>query len=319
MTHAGRMPMPSTPLPAALPSLFTVAEATSLDVHRNRLRANDLVSPYWGVRFRQDSPPSYTDQIRLLQRLSPGSIATHWTAAALWGMWLPGTLEPRTSDVHLSRHRNDGGTPRRIGVTGHELKSTAGITEIDGVRLTTPAHTWVDLAGQTRFLDDVVACGDSLLQRADGPGAERSRFDFPLAEPSDVLQAMADRRGRRGIRLAQEAWELVRSGVDSIPETRVRLMTLDHGFPEPTVNPVVRLRDGRLVRPDLAWEKLKICIQYDGDYHRSQEQFRKDIERDRRMQAEGWIVIRVAGSALTKDGRLALMADLAAAFASRGA
>ena len=85
------------------------------------------------------------------------------------------------------------------------------------------------------------------------------------------------------------------------------------------VRRAVRLADGRLVRPDLAWEKLKICIQYDGDHHRGQEQFRKDIDRDRRMQAEGWIVIRVAGSALTKDGRLALMADLAAAFASRGA
>ncbi|MGJ5591557.1 endonuclease domain-containing protein [Micrococcus lylae] len=313
------MPMLSTPFPASLPSLFTVAEATSLDVRRNRLRAGDLVSPYWGVRSRTDSPPSFADQVRLLQRLSPGSIATHWTAAALWGMWLPGTLEPRNDDIHLSRHRDDGGTPRRIGVKGHELKSTAGITEVDGIRLTSPAHTWVDLAGQTRFLDDLVACGDSLRQRADGPGAEKSRFEFPLAEPSDVLQAMTDRRGRRGVRLAREAWESVRSGVDSIPETRVRLMTVDHGFPEPAVNPVIRLADGRLVRPDLAWEKLRICIQYDGDHHRSQEQFRKDIDRDRRMQAEGWIVIRVAGSALTKDGRLALMADLAAAFASRGA
>lgn len=312
------MPMPAAPLPAALPTLFTVAEATALDVRRNRLRADDLASPYWGIRFRRDAPPTYADQVRFLQRLAPGSVATHGTAAVLWGMWLPGSLEPRDDEVHLSRHRSNGGTPRRVGIKGHELKSTAGIIEVDGIRLTSPAHTWVDLGGQTRLLDDLVACGDSLRQLPDGPGAEKSRFAFPLAEPADVVEALADRRGRRGVRLARQAWELVRSGVDSIPETRIRLMAAEHGFPEPAVNPRIRLKDGRIVRPDLAWEKLKICIQYDGDYHRSPEQFRKDIERDRRMQAEGWTVIRAAGSALTRGGGLALMADLAAAFASRG-
>ena len=37
-----------------------------------------------------------------------------------------------------------------------------------------------------------------------------------------------------------------------------------------------------------------------------------DIERDRRMQAEGWIVLRVTASVFTQRGLDALLRDLAA-------
>ena len=54
-------------------------------------------------------------------------------------------------------------------------------------------------------------------------------------------------------------------------------------------------------------------MQYEGDHHRTDpQQWRRDIERDRRMQAEGWIVLRVTASVFTRRGLTALLRDLAA-------
>ena len=84
-------------------------------------------------------------------------------------------------------------------------------------------------------------------------------------------------------------------------------------MPEPEGNPLLLLSDGSTVRPDLVWREARVCVQYEGDHHRTDpRQWRRDIERDRRMQAEGWIVLRVTASVFTRRGLDALLRDLAA-------
>jgi very-short-patch-repair endonuclease len=53
--------------------------------------------------------------------------------------------------------------------------------------------------------------------------------------------------------------------------------------------------DGVLLgRIDLAYPELKVAIEYEGDGHRTdREQWRKDIQRQRHLESEGWIVIRL--------------------------
>ena len=120
-------------------------------------------------------------------------------------------------------------------------------------------------------------------------------------------------RGRRGTRTLRAALPLLRDGADSRAETLLRLALADAGVPEPEVNPLLMLSDGSTVRPDLVWREARVCVQYEGDHHRTDpQQWRRDIERDRRMQAEGWIVLRVAASVFTQRGLDALLRDLAA-------
>ncbi|MDI3329659.1 MAG: hypothetical protein QJR09_02845 [Micrococcus sp.] len=220
--------------------------------------------------------------------------------------------------VHLSTVTGRGTPVRRKHVTGHALSDEAPVVEIDGLRVTSAAWTWTDLAAHITALPRLVAAGDSLLQRPDGPTAKRSRLSHPLVTVEELWSVTARRKNVKGIRSARAALELVRARVDSPKETETRLMVLAAGFPEPALNPRVVLADGSTIHPDLAWLRLKICIQYEGGHHwRDQAQFDADIERDRRLRAEGWIVLRVSRS-IFREGREAFLDDLQAAFAQRG-
>ncbi|MDY6056075.1 hypothetical protein [Micrococcus sp.] len=303
--------MPSSPGPLdALPPLFTVAQARDLGVSRGRLRGRHVQAPAHGLRVRTGGAVGLPDLVRALQSRAPGTVASHTTAAQLWGIWLPRELEG--GPIHLSRPRQAGGAPRRRGVVGHEMDPRAAVVVHRGIPLTTPAATWAALAAGGLGLDDLVAAGDSLLQRYDGPAGQREPGAHPRCTVEELRALVEEARGRRGARRLREALDLLRPGADSRPETLVRLAVVQAGFPEPAVNPLVRLSDGSCMPVDLVWERERVCIQYEGDHHRTDpRQWRRDIERDRRMQAEGWIVLRVTASVLGPVGLARLVDDLA--------
>jgi hypothetical protein len=71
--------------------------------------------------------------------------------------------------------------------------------------------------------------------------------------------------------LAERAAGLVRAGVDSPPESRLRMLILLAGLPEPSVNYIIRDQDTGewLRRFELAYEELRIAIEYEGRQHRT--------------------------------------------------
>jgi very-short-patch-repair endonuclease len=65
-------------------------------------------------------------------------------------------------------------------------------------------------------------------------------------------------------------------------------------LPEPDVNyVVVNTETGRDIRLDLALRSYKLVIEYQGDYHRSKDQWRKDMTRRTRLEAQGWRVMEL--------------------------
>ncbi|MFL0535700.1 endonuclease domain-containing protein [Micrococcus luteus] len=296
---------------AALSPVFPVAAGLQAGLTASQLRGPRFDAPHHGLRHTAGGQPSLADVVRALQRTNPGTAATHATAARLWGMWLPRQWE--RGPIHLARTRAEGGAPRRSGVVGHELHTQDPVLVRAGVRITTPAGTWAALAQLGLPLADVVAAGDSLLQRADGPAGRRHPGEHPRCTVRDLEAEVLRVRGRRGTRTLRAALPLLKDGADSRAETLLRLALTDAGVPEPEVNPLLMLSDGSTVRPDLVWREARVCVQYEGDHHRTDpQQWRRDIERDRRMQAEGWIVLRVAASVFTRRGLDALLRDLAA-------
>lgn len=266
-----------------------------------------------GLRLRAGTVPEEFELLTALQELHPRAVFSHETAARLWGMWLPSS--DASGAPHLSRTRSAGGTVRSPHVTGHELSDRAPVLVHRGLRVTAPAWTWTDLAHPLPLLKDLVAAGDSLLQRPDGPSAQRSRGMHPLSRLDELHQVVATRRRFRGRRAALAALPLLAENVDSAAETSTRLMVVEAGFPPPLVNPPIQLADGTWIRPDLAWPDLKICIEYEGDHHRTdRDQFRRDISRDRRMRVHGWIQLRVTGAIFTHGGQQQFLHDLRAAF-----
>jgi very-short-patch-repair endonuclease len=78
-------------------------------------------------------------------------------------------------------------------------------------------------------------------------------------------------------------------------ETRLRMLIVLAGLPEPKVN--VRLRDERglvVVQFDLCYPSIKLVVQYDGRHHADDDdQWDEDIHRREAMDEHGWRVLNV--------------------------
>ena len=153
---------------------------------------------------------------------------------------------------------------------------------VDGIRLTTPARTALDLARRLR-LGVAVAAVDALAQ-----ATELKMADVDL---------LVDRySGRRGMTAARTALALVDGGAQSPKETWLRLLLVRAGFPAVQTQIAVRNEWGWAeAYLDMGWEDIKVAIEYDGDQHRSdRRQYVKDIDRLEMLeQRYGWIVVRV--------------------------
>jgi hypothetical protein len=146
----------------------------------------------------------------------------------------------------------------------------------------------------------------------DSPGLS-AQHDRDLRSSIDQrLQARADRRGVVGARMSMH---LATGRADSPPESMLRLLVVEAGFPIPEAQYRIFTIDGRLLYVlDMAWPEVRIALEYDG-YASHEEREDRDQERDERMAGRGWITVRAAAVDLRDPSRL--IGELRAAFARR--
>lgn len=285
-------------MPPQLPhGSFLVADAEALGLTRRQLSREGIVTPSRGIRLPLDSTGSVADNIRAYSRLDPSCVLTHSTSARICGVCLPAWLE-QDWRIHIARPA-DGCKPRRRNVVGHQLSFKPGeVVSIDGVRLTSPARTWLDLAPMLD-LNDLVAAGDSIVvSHGDDFPVPRK----PLATVADLRHMVGHHPGMRGVKTARLALDLLRVGADSAPESLMRLALVQAGLPEPTLNIVLRNGLGHpVVWPDAAYPEYRIALQYDGVHHSDPDQYRRDIKRQGLTEGLGWREIRVQKSDLEGD------------------
>ncbi len=191
------------------------------------------------------------------------------------------------------------------GVIGHCVP-IRGARVIHGLPVVSPELAWLQLATLVS-VDDLVVAGDYLVRRR-----------LPLSTMS-LLREQVDAASRaRGIVAARLALGDVRSGTDSPPESRTRLVIVRAGLPEPIIGHTVIDDDGYFVgTPDLAYIDKKIAIEYEGEGHRTDKAiYDDDIDRRERFEAAGWKVIRVRAHHLRDPHQLAQRVRLA--LAERG-
>ena len=120
--------------------------------------------------------------------------------------------------------------------------------------------------------------------------------------PEQLVEAC--RRSRhRDSRKALAAAQLVRRDVDSPMETRLRLLLVLAGLPEPEVNLLVRDELGAVVRRyDLCYPLVRVAVEYDGRLHvEVVAQWEDDLERRADMDDDDWRLVVVIGSGIYKD------------------
>jgi hypothetical protein len=300
--HHGSMPRPRRPLPdQLLKAPFSRSEALALGVPAYRLEAPDIESLGRGLyahRHLMDRWPSGHETpghllgpraVAALCRHYPGSVVSHATSAHVFRLPLPRLLlrEPR---IHLTWF--DGAAPaQRRGVISHRSPlQELDRTTVHRIPVTSPARTWVDLAGDSRVDDtELVVLADAIVKR---PWARGPREDG-LDTLRGLSEAIARAGSVKGIRRARAALRLTRVGADSPPETRARLALVGAGLPEPGVQVRADPDDPYSPVADLGYPGLKIAIQYDGKHHRTPQQQAADAYRDEAFQRRGWTVVRL--------------------------
>ncbi|MDQ0709779.1 hypothetical protein QFZ52_002431 [Arthrobacter woluwensis] len=277
------------PLPEGLRARpFTVYESRDMGVSPGRLRAKDLETAGRLIRVPSGVLPDLRERSRVLAKATPTAWVSHQTAALLSGLGLPSWLADETQ-VHLSKPH---GLPRvrRDGVVGHRVRVFPGeVEEFDGIPMSTPLRTWLDLA-HTLPLPYLIAMGDQLIR------IPRERFEGradPYASPSDVAAIIRNHRKMKGVRKASLALEQMRIGADSLPETFLRLAMVDAGLPEPELQIRVDPADPWSPPADLGYREFRLAIQYEGAHHRSRFQQSRDNRRDEAFVNAGWLYFKV--------------------------
>lgn len=137
-----------------------------------------------------------------------------------------------------------------------------------------------------------------------------------LSTRDEIIRRLGEWRKFPGCRTIRTALSRARERVESPKETETRLLLVDSGLPEPVVQYEV-WADGRMLgRTDLAYPELKVAFEYEGDGHRTdKEQWRGDIQRQRHLEGQGWIVIRLTQADL--DEPELLVAGIRRAISAR--
>ncbi|EWT05951.1 hypothetical protein N864_01375 [Intrasporangium chromatireducens Q5-1] len=201
-----------------------------------------------------------------------GAVVSHHDAARLWG-----GVVPEDPNTHVTCV---GSRPQVRGIRAHRAKRGQRWAWHEGLPVMTPVTTFLDLA-EVLDLVDLVVLGDSLIRAG-------------RVTPQQLGDA-ARRHSGKGCRLARRAAGLVRDDVDSAMESRLRMLLVLAGLPEPTINHKIYWVDGRVRwRFDLSYPEFRLIIEYDGRQHRdSDDQWSIDIGRREWMDRNDWRIVVV--------------------------
>lgn len=248
---------------------FTVAQAAALGVSAKVLRGQRVRRVYRNVYVLADIPDSIGLRLDAVRLLVPDAVGSHHTAAGLRSL-----VVPESPRLHITVPDSDR-RPRIDGVQPHRAQLHDDVRMVGGRPVLSVERTLSDLARSDLPLADLVIFGDA---------AVRHGWTTP-----EALTGRAERASGRGSRAALRAAALVRPRVDSPMETRLRLLLVLAGLPEPVTNVMVTDATGWIATPDLSYPAQRIAIEYDGDYHRvERRQWRQDKIRGRRLRDHGW-------------------------------
>ena len=285
--------------------------ALAAGITADRLRNRELERPFHGVRLDPvhqiefsrfgsfASARAAEEYAALIARcrayeplLRPNQFFSHLTAARLLKIPLPRAFSP-SEPLHIAV-RAPARAPRGRGVIGHQASPTAAITDRFGLPCAEPASAWFalfGLPGSPFGRDDLVAAAEHLVLDPKVLDPYDVRPYVPLAELRERVVAFHG----RGASAAASAILQVREGVESRPETILRLVLVRAGLPEPEIGVDIYDANGtRLGRADQFFREWRVISEYDGEQHRtSSAQYDRDETRIESFQRAGYATVRI--------------------------
>jgi hypothetical protein len=254
---------------------------------------------------RVDVPDSVALRVHALRcQTTAGQVVVDRSAAWIHGVDVH-TIEEKdaTPPVETCSLRGQHATRRReLNGRQRDLLPT-DIVEIEGLRVTTPVRTALDLGCHLHRRDAFAAM--CLLARLNG---------FTSAE---LLRESARFKRRRGIVQCRPLLPLVDPRVESHREAWVLLEILDEGLPKPESQWWIDVDGVPTYRLDFAYPSARVCVEYDGEeFHELLEEQREyDDDRRRWLREHGWVVVVVKRGDFTGTARTRWIRRLEAALA----
>lgn len=232
-------------------------------------------------RWRTVHPGVYATNHAPLTRLqcwmaatltAEGTALSHASAAGCLGM------RPHAGAFETVVRSGDGG-PRRVGalLVHYSTQLDGDVTIRDGIRLTTPARTLIDLAPH--------------LPEREVAKAVREAIRLKLITAAELQRALKEHRRRRGTHLLSAL--VTRYALVPIHRTRsdaeayaLELLAAAN-VPPPRVNRRIAGEEA-----DLSWPAHRLIIEIDGpQYHRHAAE---DARKQALWERAGWRVLRIS-------------------------
>ena len=208
----------------------------------------------------------------------PGAVLSHRSAARLHGLRDWGHTRIEITVPRRSRRSHDG-----VLVHCSTSLTDADATVVDGIPVTSVHRTLFDVA-------ELVT--QRQLERAFDQAEILEALD--LNAINDQLARNPTRPGAKKVRKLLAEHYIGSTATWSENEEALLEITRGLGLPDPETNKFIVLDDGGPpIRVDFVWSDQRVILEADSDkWHRSRQRFEIDRERDQRLTAAGWKVIR---------------------------
>lgn len=203
------------------------------------------------------------------------AVACLGTAAALYGFDTENTV---------AIHMLDPGVRMRptVGLMVHQ-RVGARLQRVSGRLATAPAWTAVEVARQLRR-PRALATLDAALRSM-------------RCARSEIENAVAEQRGRRGIVAARELLPFADGRAESAMESEARLVMIDHGLPLPELQYPIHGHGGEMWRVDFAWPDMRLAAEYESiEWHAGPAEMLRDKTRWAKLKSSGGRLSRLSST-----------------------
>lgn len=271
---------------------------------RNRRRRGILIEHYPGVlRFASSPDDRPTRILAAVLAAGPEALACRQTALEAHEFDPPEHLVDEA--IHVLVERGKGPAPHDAVVHQTRQLWAEDVASAQGIPVTSIERTLADVAGMVTWTG-MVGLVDQAINRRLTSAQSISRCARRLTHGRPGCRRLAEITGPEGparLRSWLERW------------TREQLLA--SGLPPFAWNVVVSDRRGRIGEVDAVLAIPRIALELDGPrFHSTPAQRRRDRERDRRLQLDGWLVLRFEwADAVHRTA--AMIADIREAVAAR--
>jgi very-short-patch-repair endonuclease len=218
-----------------------------------------------------------------------GAALSHWSAAALWGLWTP---RPSMVDVTV----DSSSAAVNPGVRVHRTRTLAqrDVWIRQGLPVTSPARTLLDIAPTATARQLEIAFDRAIVEKILKPAHVRELLDRAGGHHG---------RGRLAAVLERESGATTVTASDN--EERMLALLRQAGLPTPQVN--FPYESWRL---DFYWPQARFAVEVDSHrFHSSRYRFARDRRKDNALRRADITLMRIIDDEIT-DRSHGLIADI---------